>query len=80
VVNVRPNVPRPEYDRLKAILTNCVRDGPAAQNRDGRPDFRAQLMGKVAHLSAISPARGQKLWALFDRIAWEAEGGPKHPG
>jgi hypothetical protein len=28
VVNVRPNVPRAEYDRLKAILHRAVHDGP----------------------------------------------------
>jgi RNA-directed DNA polymerase len=70
VVNARPNVPRAEFDRLKAILTNCARHGPANQNRGNHPDFRAHLAGKVAHLAAVNPARGRKLWALFDRIAW----------
>ena len=41
LVNVRPNVPRSEFDQLKAILTNCVRHGPAGQNRENVPDFRA---------------------------------------
>jgi hypothetical protein len=71
VVNVRPNVPRAEFDRLKAVLTNCVRHGPAGQNRENRPDFRAYLMGKLAHLGMVNPARGRKLWMLFDRIAWD---------
>jgi retron-type reverse transcriptase len=70
VVNAHPNLPRVEFDQLKAILTNCVRHGPAGQNRDRHPDFRRHLAGKVAHLSAVNPARGRKLWALFDRIAW----------
>jgi hypothetical protein len=72
VVNVRPNVPRAEFDRLKAVLTNCVRHGPATQNRENCPDFRAHLAGKVAHVAAVNPARGRKLLALFDRIAWPA--------
>jgi hypothetical protein len=71
VVNVRPNVPRASFDRLKATLTNCVRHGPASQNRDGRPDFRAHLAGRVAHVAMVSPARGRKLWVLFDRIVWD---------
>lgn len=71
VVNVRPNVPRAEFDRIKAVLTNCVRRGPASQNRDGRPDFRAHLAGKVAHVAMVNPARGRRLWVLFDRIAWD---------
>jgi RNA-directed DNA polymerase len=70
VVNARPNLPRVEFDRLKAILTNCVRHGPATQNRENRPDFRAYLTGKVAHFGAINAARGQKLWELLDRIVW----------
>ena len=72
VVNVRPNVPRSEFDRLKAILTNCVRHGPGAQNRQRVPDFRAHLAGRISHVAALNPVRGRKLWTLFDRIAWPA--------
>ncbi|WP_439630105.1 reverse transcriptase family protein [Gemmata sp.] len=72
VVNAHPNVPRADFDLLKATLTNCARHGPAGQNREGRPDFRAHLAGRVAHAAAVNPARGSKLWALFDRIAWPA--------
>lgn len=70
VVNVRPNVPRAEFDLLKAILTNCVRHGPTAQNRAHVADFRAHLAGRVAHLASVNPLRGRKLWVLFDRIVW----------
>ena len=35
VVNAHPNVPRDEYDRLKAVLHHCVRSGRRA--RTGRP-------------------------------------------
>jgi hypothetical protein len=81
VVNVRPNVPRAEFDLLKAILTNCVRHGPASQNRARVPDFRAHLAGRVAHVAAINPPRGRKLWTIFDRIAWTppAEAAPPPP-
>ncbi len=79
VVNVRPNVTRASFDRLKAILTNCVRHGPGAQNRDAHADFRAHLAGRVAHVAMVNPVRGRKLWLLFDRIAWEAAGGPVFP-
>ncbi|MBA4062406.1 MAG: RNA-directed DNA polymerase [Isosphaera sp.] len=72
VVNARPNLPRAEFDRLKATLTNCVRHGPGGQNRGGHADFRAHLAGRVAHLAAVHPGRGRKVWALFDRIAWPA--------
>ncbi|KFG97785.1 reverse transcriptase [Burkholderia paludis] len=72
VVNRHPNLARDEFDRLKAILTNCIRSGPASQNRDAHPDFRAHLAGRVAQAAALNAARGAKLRALFDRIAWHA--------
>ncbi|RQT53180.1 RNA-directed DNA polymerase [Burkholderia cepacia] len=72
VVNRHPNLARDEFDLLKAILTNCIRSGPASQNRGARPDFRAHLAGRVAHAAALNAARGAKLRALFDRIAWDA--------
>lgn len=77
VVNVRPNVPRAEFDRLKATLTNCARHGPTGQNRENRTDFRAHLAGRIAHVAAINPARGRKLWVLFDRITWPAPIAPQ---
>jgi hypothetical protein len=71
VVNVRPNIRRAEFDRLKAILTNCVRHGPASQNRGQAPDFRAYLGGKVAHVAAIHAGRGERLRGIFRKIRWE---------
>lgn len=76
VVNVRPNLPRAAVDVLKATLTNCVRRGPAGQNRAGVADFRAQLAGRVAHAAAVNPARGRRLWRLFDAIRWDAPASP----
>ena len=73
VLNVRPNIARPEYDRLRAILTNCTRHGPHGQNRSGQLDFRAYLMGRIAYVEMLNPSRGQKLRTLFDQIPWQAE-------
>lgn len=70
VVNVRPNSTRESYDQLKAILTNCVRQGPVSQNRDLHRDFRLHLSGRIAHLAMLNPIRGRKLWIIFDRIEW----------
>lgn len=70
VVNEKVNVTRAEFDRLKAVLTNCVRHGPASQNRDGRADYRAHLAGRVAHVRSLNPARGDKLDAIYRRIDW----------
>jgi hypothetical protein len=71
-VNSRPNVPRQQYDRLKAILTNCVRHGVASQNSERHPDFRGHLRGKIAWVQAIAPARGSKLLGLFEALDWDA--------
>jgi hypothetical protein len=73
VVNDHPNIRRDEYDRLKAILTNCARRGPAAENRDGHADFRGHLAGRIAYVAMLNPARGQRLRALFARIRWQEE-------
>lgn len=72
VVNVKPNIDRAEYDRLKATLFNCVRFGPAEQNRAGCADFRAHLLGRIAHVERVNGPRGQRLRRLFDRIDWSA--------
>jgi hypothetical protein len=71
VVNERPNLARAAYDRLKATLHNCLRHGPASQDRDGHPDFRAHLAGRVAHAAWLNPQRGRRLEELFARIAWD---------
>jgi hypothetical protein len=70
VVNDKPNLPRDEFDRLKATLHHCVVDGPSSQNRDGHADWRAHLQGRVAWAAQLNPARAQKLKALLDRITW----------
>jgi hypothetical protein len=72
VVNDRPNIARRDYERLRAMLTNCQRFGANSQNRDGHPDFRAHLQGRVAWVEAVTPARGAKLRALFESIDWSA--------
>jgi len=71
VVNEKTNVRRPEYDRLKAIITNCVRHGPHSQNRDHVTDFRAHLAGRIAYIAGLNPARGSRLARIFDRIRWD---------
>ncbi len=70
VVNAHPNLARDDYDRLKAILHNCIRFGPSSQNREAHPDFRAHLTGRVAHLAMLNPERGRKLREMTERIGW----------
>jgi len=75
VLNHRPRPSRAEFDRLKATLHNCARHGPAGQNRDGHADLRAHLAGRVAWFHHVDPRRGERLRALFERIAWDEQEG-----
>ena len=70
VVNRRLNVPRAEFDRLKAILHHCVTSGPQEQNREGVEKFREHLRGRIAYVQMLNPTRGKRLLALFERIEW----------
>jgi RNA-directed DNA polymerase len=70
VVNERLNVPRPEYDRLKAILHDAALHGPQAANRAGVPDFRSHLAGRIAWVASLHPERGRRLRERFAAIKW----------
>lgn len=43
VVNERTNVPRTDYDRLRAILHHAATRGPDRANREQHADFRSHL-------------------------------------
>jgi RNA-directed DNA polymerase len=70
VVNQHLNVPRKVYDELKAILHNCAKSTPQAQNRNGHRDFRAHLDGRIQWVEALNLLRGKRLRLLFDAIEW----------
>ncbi len=70
VVNAHPNLERAEYDRLRAILHNCAREGPASQNRAALPDLRAHLLGRIVWVEQLNPERGTRLRTRFARIDW----------
>ena len=67
VVNERPNVPRAEYDRLRALLHNAARDGPGELDR-------AHVLGRIAWVAALNPARGAKLRRLAADVDWGGQG------
>lgn len=71
VANQHPNIPRTDFDRLKATLTNCVRKGPGTQNRDAHPTFRSHLDGRVSFVEMINPVKGKRLRTIFEQIRWE---------
>jgi hypothetical protein len=70
VVNRRLNVMRPDFDRLKAILTNCVRLGPESQNREGHANFRSHLEGRIGFMEMIHPQKGARLRRIYREIRW----------
>lgn len=71
VVNECTNVPRGDYERLKATLTNCVRHGPASQNRTAHADQRAHLLGRISFVEMFNANRGARLRRIFDQIDWD---------
>jgi RNA-directed DNA polymerase len=71
VVNKTPNVPRDDYDRLKAVLHRLAISGPDGA-ATGRPvDLEAHLRGRVSWVTALNPRRGEKLRRLLDAIDWD---------
>jgi RNA-directed DNA polymerase len=69
VTNVRPTLPRPDRDALRATLHNCVTHGWRSQAREV-PDLRAHLMGRIAALHALDPVGAARLRSSFDAIDW----------
>jgi retron-type reverse transcriptase len=68
VVNDRPGVVRREVRRLRAILHRARSEGLEAQNREGRPNFRAWLLGKIAYVGMARPEVGAKLRAALEAL------------
>jgi hypothetical protein len=65
VINDTANLPRRERDRLRATLFNVARFGVEAQNRDGRPDFRRHLEGRVAWAASLNATAGARMARLL---------------
>lgn len=63
VVNERPNLPREDYDRLRAALHRAVLSGLV------EPATRARLQGQVAWAcQSLAPSRVAKLQALLAQV------------
>jgi RNA-directed DNA polymerase len=72
MVNRHLNMPRREFDRLRAVLHQCVLHGPASQNREGHVDFQARLQGRLRWAMQLNPVKAQRLQVLWERIQWNA--------
>lgn len=76
VINQETNPPRKEYQRLQAILYNCVHRGVASQFDDysDRPEhYNAWLQGKIAHIKMLNPQKAARLDKLFQQINWQGK-------
>lgn len=71
VVNQHVNIARLEFDRLKAVLHNCLRLGPSTQNREAREDFPQHLLGRIGHVKHLNPDKGERLLAMYRQIDWK---------
>ncbi|UXH79233.1 reverse transcriptase family protein [Roseateles amylovorans] len=66
VVNTRPNLPREDYDRLRAELHRLAAQGPVD------PGLRAPLLGRLAWATQfVVPSRATKLRRMFDDIRFK---------
>jgi retron-type reverse transcriptase len=68
VVNATPAVPRKLVRQIRAILHRAKTEGLDAQNRAGKPNFRAWLAGMIAYISMVRPEVGAKLKAALKVI------------
>ena len=62
-------LPREEVRKLRAIVHNAKKTGLEAQNRDGIPDFRAHLLGKIAYLAMIDKPKADALLAELKGVS-----------
>ncbi len=72
VVNSHVNIDRDDYDRLKALLHNCLTRGVSSQNHEQRGDFPQHVLGRIGHVKMLNPARGEKLLAMYRQVDWTA--------
>jgi RNA-directed DNA polymerase len=73
VVNDKVSAPRLVRRQLRAILHNAARTGLAAQNRDGRLDFRAYLQGMIGFVAQTNPVEAGRLSASLRALEQDAE-------
>lgn len=67
VVNAHPNLPRAEFERLKAQLHRCLHEGleAAARKAGLAPQaLRAHLLGRLAWAAQVNPQNALRLHRL----------------
>jgi RNA-directed DNA polymerase len=69
VVNEHPNVSRETIRRIRAILHRAKTEGLAVQNRENHPRFESWLIGMIAYIQMVNPARGAELKAAYESLS-----------
>ena len=69
VINQGTNLPRKEYDQIRAILHRCKQNGFEAENRECHPNFVAHLQGRIQFVLQSNQKRGEKLMTMLSRIS-----------
>lgn len=72
VVNSRVNIDREDFDRLKALLHNCLTRGVSTQNHEHREDFPQHVLGRIGHVKMLNPVRGEKLLGMYRQVDWKS--------
>lgn len=75
VVNARPNLPRAEFDLLKAQLHRCQRDGLIATARaqgTTANELRAHLLGRLSWATQLNADKAERLQRLVGTWRYEA--------
>jgi len=81
VVNEKTNAPREEIRKLRAVLHNCLRNGPqremskwahleknCPEKKYSQFSFRASLLGRIHYVRLVNPAKGTQLLKQFKQI------------
>ena len=77
VVNRTPNLERPAYDRLRAILHNATSHGLDAENRAGHARFAEHLAGRVSWAVSLNQNRKTILERLLAQATTKRIGDPE---
>lgn len=78
VANKKPNIERQEYQRIRAMIHNCVVNGIESQHhqagKDTPEEYLQYLRGKVSFIGQVNPEKGKKLRDSLSVAAqmWEA--------
>ncbi|MHB8280878.1 MAG: reverse transcriptase family protein, partial [Candidatus Humimicrobiaceae bacterium] len=59
------NVTKDYYNKIRAIIFNCIKYGVDSQNVS-----KDSLLGKIGYVKSINPEKGQKLLSDFYKIIW----------